>query len=130
MFEIKGEGAAELLKNFETFGKQLDELHKLVPEELVDWQRTDMRRKYPNIEVSSDGDETTAETSIWPRSRTEQAGSGFTRPKRPVLAAPKRYRLRGAGRPPASTRPILRTELFKKLVDRMTKLVGEAMKWP
>ncbi len=130
MFEIKVEGADALLKKFDTFGKQLDELHKQMPEELVDWQRTDMRRKYPNIEVSGDKDETTAETDIWPRSRNEQAGSGFARPNRPVVAVPKQYRLRGAGRQPPSTRPILRTELFKKLVDRMTKLVGEAMKWP
>ncbi|WP_063685543.1 hypothetical protein [Bradyrhizobium stylosanthis] len=130
MFEIKVEGADELLKKFETFGKQLDELHKQMPEELVDWQRTDMRRKYPNIEVSGAKDATTAETDIWPRSRAEQPGSGFTRPKRPVVAAPKQYRLRGAGRQPSSTRPILRTELFTKLVDRMAKLLGEAMKWP
>ncbi|MHC2399111.1 hypothetical protein ACVMGC_003655 [Bradyrhizobium barranii subsp. barranii] len=130
MFEIKVEGADELLKKFGTFGKQLDELHKQMPEELVEWQRTDMRRKYPNIEVSGDKDETTAETDIWPRSRNEQSGSGFTGPKRPVVAAPKRYRAKGAGRPPPSTRPILRTELFTKLVDRMTKLLAEAMKWP
>jgi hypothetical protein len=130
MFEIKVEGVNELLKKFDAFGKQLDELHKQMPEELVEWQRTDMRRKYPNIEVSSDGDETTAETDIWPRSRNEQAGSGFRRPKLPVIAAPKRYRLRGAGRTPPSTRPMLRTELFSKLVDRMTKLIGKAMKWP
>lgn len=130
MFEIRVEGADELLKKFGTFGKQLDELHKQMPEELVEWQRADMRRKYPNIKVSEEKDETTAETDIWPRSRNEQAGSGFTRPKRPVVAAPKRYRAKGAGRPPPSTRPILRTELFTKLVDRMTKLLAEAMKWP
>jgi hypothetical protein len=130
MFEIKVEGAGDLLKKFETFGKQLDELHTQVPEELVEWQRTDMRRKYPNIEVSGDKDQTTAETDIWPRSRAEQPESGFTRSKRPVVAAPKRYRLRGAGRQPPSTRPILRTELFTKLVDRMSKLLAEAMRWP
>ncbi|MCP3471417.1 hypothetical protein NLM33_18745 [Bradyrhizobium sp. CCGUVB1N3] len=130
MFEIKVEGVSELLKNFDTFGKQLDELHKQAPEELVDWQRTDMRRKYPNITVSQDQDETTSETDIWPRSRNEQPGSGFRRPRRPALAAPKQYRAKGAGRAPPSTRPILRTELFTKLVDRMTRLLTEAMKWP
>ncbi|MGY8661774.1 hypothetical protein Q3C01_05315 [Bradyrhizobium sp. UFLA05-109] len=128
MFEIKVDGVEGLLKKCEAFGTQLDELHKEVPEELVDWQRTDMRRKYPNIEVSSSGDETTAETSIWPRSRIEPPGS--RRRTGPVIAVPKQHRLRGAGRPPSSTRPILRTELFTKLVDRMTALLSKAMKWP
>jgi hypothetical protein len=126
---LEAEGLDELLKKFETFDKQLEALHKQMPDELVEWQRTDMRRKYPNITVSEDKDETTAETDIWPRSRNEQQ-SGFKRPKGPVLAAPKQHRLKGAGRPPPSTRPILRTELFTKLVDRMAKLLTEATKWP
>jgi hypothetical protein len=129
MFEVKVEGLEPLLKKFDTFGDQLDALHKQMPEELVEWQRDDMRRRYPNIDISEDKDETTAETDIWPRSRIELQ-PGFKRPRRPALAQPKQHRLRGAGRPPPSTRPILRAELFTKLVDRMTKLLGEAMKWP
>jgi hypothetical protein len=130
MYEIKVEGIDELLKNLETFDRQIAQLPKQMPEELVAWQREDMRRKYPNITTSGDNEETTAETDIWPRSRLEQPGAGFRRPKGPAPASPKQYRLKGAGRPPPSTCPVLRTELFTKLVDRMTKLLGEAMKWP
>ena len=130
MFEIKVEGVGELLKKFETFDKQILDLHKQMPQQLVEWQTEDMRRRYPNIQVDETPESVEATTNVWPRSRLEQE-SGFKRPARPVVKkGPTMARLKGAGRPPPSTRPILRTALFTKLVDRMTKLLSEAMKWP
>jgi hypothetical protein len=129
MYEIKIEGLEPLLKKFETFDKQIEELHKEVPQQLVEWQTEDMRRKYPNVKVDETPQSVEATTEIWPRSRLEQE-QGFKRPRPIVKQGPTITRLKGAGRPPASTRPILRTELFTKLVDRMTKLLGEATKWP
>jgi hypothetical protein len=125
---VKTEGLDELLKKFETFDKQVEELHKQVPQEMVEWQTDDMRRKYPNIQVDETTESVEATTTIWPRSRLEQE-PGFKRPARPVVKkGPTMARLKGAGRPPPSTRPILRTALFTKLVDRMNALL-EAITW-
>jgi hypothetical protein len=130
MYEIKVEGLDALLKNFETFDKQVTDLHKQMPQQLLEWQTEDMRRKYPNIKVDETDLSVEATTDIWPRSRLEQE-AGFKRPARPLVKkGPTQARLKGAGRPPPSTRPILRTELFTKLTDRMTTLLSEAMKWP
>jgi hypothetical protein len=126
---IKLEGLDNLLKKFDAFGKQVEGLHKGVPQQLVEWQTEDMRRKYPNIKVDETQQSIEAATEIWPRSRLELA-PGFKRSRPPVKKGPTMARLKGAGRPPPSTRPLLRTELFTKLVDRMTRLVAEAMKWP
>jgi hypothetical protein len=129
MYEIKVEGLEALLKKFETFDKQIEELHKEMPQQLVDWQTDDMRRRYPNVKVDESNQSVEATTEIWPRSRLESE-PGFKRSRPIIKKGPTITRLKGAGRPPASTRPILRTELFTKLVDRMTKLLSEAMKWP
>ena len=51
MFEVKLDGLDQLLKNFDTFGKQIEELQQSMPQELVNWQRDDMHRKYPNLKV-------------------------------------------------------------------------------
>jgi hypothetical protein len=128
MFEIKVEGVGELLKKFETFDKQILDLHKQMPQQLVEWQTEDMRRRYPNIQVDETPESVEATTNVWPRSRLEQE-PGFKRPARPVVKkGPTMARLKGAGRPPPSTRPILRTALFTKLVNRMNALL-EAITW-
>lgn len=129
MLEIKVEGVEGLVKKFEKFDEQITELHKQVPQQLVEWQTEDMRRKYPNIKVDETSQSVEATTEIWPRSRLELE-PGFKRPRPTVKKGPTTARIKGAGRSPASTRPLLRTELFSKLVDRMTKLLSEAMKWP
>ena len=129
MLEVKVEGLDELLKKFETFDKQVEDLHKEVPQQLVEWQTEDMRRKYPNIKVDEPEESVEASTEIWPRSRLELE-PGFKRPRPTVKKGPTMARIKGVGRPPPSTRPLLRTELFTKLVDRMTRAVNEAMKWP
>jgi hypothetical protein len=131
MFEIKWEGIENLTKKFETYNRQLEELRKhQVAEQLVEWQRIDMRRQYPNIKTDETNQSIEATTEIWPRSRLEQE-PGFRRPKRPVVKkGPTLARPKGMGRQPASMRSILRNELFLKLIDRMSKIVTEAMKWP
>jgi hypothetical protein len=129
MFEVKIDGVDQLLEKLSKYGGQITELHKTMPEELVTWQRDDMRRKYPNEQVATSGNETAASTEIWPRSRLESRNVG---PKQHHIAhaAPKQHRIRGSGPAPRSTRPILREELLRKLHDRMLTLTSEAMKWP
>jgi len=128
MFEVKVEGVEDFQKKIEATAKQVEDLHKKMPQQLVEWQTEDMRRRYPNIQVDETPESVEATTDVWPRSRLEQE-SGFKRPARPVVKkGPTMARLKGAGRPPPSTRPILRTEMFTKLVDRMNALL-EAIKW-
>jgi hypothetical protein len=90
-----------------------------------------MRRKYPNIKIDETPESVEATTMVWPRSRLEQE-PGFKRPYRPPppTKGPQQFRPKGAGRPPPSTRPILRLELMKKLYDRLERAVTEAMTWP
>jgi len=128
MFEVKVEGVEDFQKKIEATAKQVEDLHKKMPQQLVEWQTEDMRRRYPNIQVDETPESVEATTDVWPRSRLEQE-PGFKRPARPVVKkGPTMARLKGAGRPPPSTRPILRTEMFTKLVDRMNALL-EAIKW-
>ena len=128
MFEVKVEGVEDFQKKIEATAKQVEDLHKKMPQQLVEWQTEDMRRRYPNIQVDETPESVEATTNVWPRSRLEQE-PGFKRPARPVVKkGPTMARLKGAGRPPPSTRPILRTEMFTKLVDRMNALL-EAIKW-
>ena len=128
MLEVKLDGLEGFQKKLEATAKQVEELHKKVPQQLVEWQTEDMRRRYPNIQVDETPESVEATTNVWPRSRLEQV-PGFKRPARPVVKkGPTMARLKGAGRPPPSTRPILRTALFTKLVNRMNALL-EAITW-
>jgi hypothetical protein len=129
MPEIKIEGVEPLLQKLEAFNRQFAELHKQVPQQLVEWQTEDMRRKYPNVKVDETPQSTEATTTIWPRSRLELQ-PGFKRSRPTTKQGPTVARIKNVGRHPASTRPLLRTELFRKLVDRMTRLLDEATKWP
>ena len=128
MFETKFEGNEEIAKKFEAMAEKVKALHKQVPQELVEWQTDDMRRNYPNIQIDETPESVEATTEIWPRSRLELE-PGFKKLLRPLVKkGPTIARIKGAGRPPPSTRPLLRTELFTKLVDRMHGLL-EACKW-
>ena len=130
MYEIKAEGLEALQKKFETFGQQIEDLHKKIPEELLEWQRVDMRRQFPNMTVEETPETVRATTLVWPRSRLESE-PGYQKPKRPVVrTGPAKLRIKGAGRPPPSVRPILREELERKLVERIDARGKEAMKWP
>jgi hypothetical protein len=130
MFDFKVGGLEALQKKLETFGQQIEELHKGVPEQLVEWQRVDMRREFPNIQIDATQESVQATTLVWPRSRLEQE-PGYRKPKRPVVrTGPAKPRIKGVGRPPPSVRPILREELERKLAERIDARGKEAMKWP
>ena len=125
MFEIKIDGADALSAKLTKYIAQVKELHTSMPEELVTWQRDDMKRKYPNIQVDSAGEEITATTEVWPRSRQPSKDRHHHRKQ-----GPKQHRPARRGPIVHSTRPILRASLYDQLRDRMNKLLAEATKWP
>lgn len=124
MFEIKIDGTEELLAKLAKYEKQIIELHSAVPQEMEVWQRDDMHRKYPNTEAATIGNETTASTSIWPRSRA----SDKKRERR--FQAPKQHQPFKRGPVTRSNRPILRASLLEQLWDRMRRLAAGANTWP
>ena len=126
MFEVKLEGVEPLAAKFDKLAEQVAALHHEVPDELVAWQRDDMRRKYPNVTVTQAGNETNAVTEIWPRSRRE----GNRAARRRTFKQPKRFRLKGIRVVRSFSKTILRPELFDKLHLRMTALMKKAMAWP
>jgi hypothetical protein len=108
-----------------TLDSMLEQL-KLFPDdmasELTEWQTKDMRRRYPNTEIKGDS----VETDVWPTSRLQEQD------RTKIRAAMKRGVIRkkpGSVRGGSSTRPILRTELYEKLVARMTDLMEERLSW-
>lgn len=139
MFEVKLDGVDQLLRKLDTFGKQIEALHKALPQTLADWQRDDMHRKFPTVDVDASETGTAVSTEIWPRSRVDEGHhptSGGPKQHAVGRAAPRQHRLNRAapkqrgGPLPRSNRPILREELVRKLNERMLKLASEAMKWP
>jgi hypothetical protein len=125
--EVELEGVDKFAAKLASVVKQVESLHKQVPQQLVEWQTEDMRRHYPNIQVDETNESVEATTMIWPRSRLELE-PGFKRPRPTVKRGPTVPRAKGLGRRPASTRPLLRTELFQKLTDRMDALL-KAIRW-
>lgn len=124
MFEVKIEGVEELLAKLNKYDTQITALHTKMPEELENWQREDMRRKYPNMQTETVANETSATTLIWPRSRLPSKDTHHR------TQGPKQHRPAKRGPVVRSNRPILRAELLRLLWDRMVKLTAEAMKWP
>jgi len=130
MFSVEVQGVDPLIAKLDRLTKQIEVAEEEMPRELVTWQREDMHRKFPNMQAGQAGDETTALTSIWPRSRLIKP-----REKQPRLTGGPRLKkaprvaLPGSGRV-HSTRPVLRPELYDRLVARMTELIGKAMQWP
>jgi hypothetical protein len=101
--------------------------HEDMPQELESWQREDMHRHFPNTDTPN---YVTAETSIWPRSRTyEKTHRAFSLPRRLQRPLSPRPRLIGATGKPGSERPILRPELFDKLCSRMAELMAGKLTW-
>ena len=123
MFSVEVQGLDPLIAKIDRLPRQIEVAKEEMPRQLMTWQRDDMKRRYPNMQTGQGGDETTATTSIWPRSRTYDEKLRV-RPKR---TGPRRYSPR---RVVHSMRPVLRPELYLKLVQRMTELLGKAMKWP
>jgi hypothetical protein len=113
--------------------KLLENVHTLPDDfatELTEWQTEDMRRKYPETDRP---DENTAETDVYPRSRTwhkQPTGQPPGRPRRssflrvPRGARPKSPTGQRSGF--RSGRPILRRELFESLSDRIGELLRRA----
>jgi hypothetical protein len=131
MFDLVVPAGDALLKKFETFRDQLDELHNDWPDTVVEWQKVDMHRKYPLVAITQNTPNVSqVETMIYPRSRLELV-PGYQRPYKSIPAkGPRQVTPKGAGRAPASSRPILRLSLFQKLHDRMAALVTKATTWP
>jgi len=137
MFEIKVENVEALQRKLDQLNQQVLALHDHIPKELVEWQTTDMRRKFPNIAVIHTPSSLQAETRVWPRSRLDVSGPGvmqslepgFKRPAGTVKTGPTVSSPRGMGRR-SIIRPILRVNLLRRLYDRMIDVAGEALKWP
>jgi hypothetical protein len=128
MFDVKREGFPQLEAKIAEYHTQIRNLHDQVPQQMLAWQREDMRRSNPNLSIESTPASTAATTLIWPRSRlSDQAGNKRRGPRR---HQPKQYLPANAGPGMQSRRPILRAELLEKLFDRMRALAAKAMKWP
>jgi hypothetical protein len=87
-----------------------------MPGELTEWQTDDMKRQFPNLDFGTGPttDDIWAATTIWPRSRLSAEVKPGSRRRNP------KYR---------SQRPILRQELFGKLITRMQDLLFTAIRW-
>jgi len=102
--------------------ESLDELNEKVTTEFVTWQRTDMRRTYPNVDRLS---EDTVETKIWPRSRLTKQNLS-RRHRQRATGIHKGVVVHSRGGTPA---PILRPTLFDKLCQRMRGILAGLIPW-
>lgn len=115
---------SHLIETLSNMEEQLKHFPQDIGAELTDWQTEDMHRHYPNTAV----DETSASTEIWPTSRLVE------RDDKKVKAVLKAQRV-AARKPTVSlrgtvaSRPILRPELYDKLVKRMDELMSEKLAW-
>lgn len=121
-FEVKVEGANELLEKFADLQSRITGMYEDLPNTFMDWQRDDMHRKYPKVEGSG-GNTTGYSTAIFPRSRLP------SRPRKRGGKPTTRRRARIAAGRPGAHRPILRPELFDKLRQRMVAMMEAALKW-
>jgi hypothetical protein len=125
-FTVDFDGMGNVTATLDGMADKISKLGKEeMAKELTEWQRDDMKRTYPNTKQE---DEKTVMTEIWPRSRVSEGHKPNT-----TGASAKRVRVyappRGGQRVTASTRPILRSELFAKLCDRMSELLNRVLKW-
>jgi hypothetical protein len=115
---------SKLEDSFGSMLKQLAGFPQNMADELTAWQVEDMRRRYPNTDLKED----TAETDVWPRSRLVEHDKKKIRTaiksRRPVVRNATGPSLKGR-----SNRPILRPELYDKLVKRMSDLMEEGLAW-
>lgn len=117
MINVEAEGMEAIAKTLESMAQQIDALGKQeMFKELLAWQVEDMHRKYPN---TTQDDEKTVSTEVWPRSRLSILRSMMRGNPRRVYAPPRAY----------STRPILRSELFDILCVRMAALMDRVLTW-
>jgi len=125
MMHIEMFGLDEIARTIDSMSKQIEQLGKSnMADELTAWQAEDMRRRYPNTKQD---DDKTVSTEIWPRSRlSEQRRKQRSRPLR-IHVAPRTGT--AGGTPVHSARPILRSELFTTLVERMDALLARVLQW-
>jgi hypothetical protein len=124
MFEVTIE-ADPVLKTLDGMIERVDALYPQdIFVEFVAWQEDDMRRKYPSITPQEPD---SVYTMIYPRSRL----SDRRRRERGRFFRKRHARLRGPMRATgvASSRPILRSELFERLCERMRAMLDK-IKWP
>jgi hypothetical protein len=117
-----------LVERQEAMAKKLEEFPKQhMTVELTAWQTEDMRRRFPNTKMP---DEHTVETDIWPSSRMARVVERDQKKINAILRARKT-----ANRPRLgvirthTNRPILRPELYEKLVARMDELMVKELSW-
>jgi hypothetical protein len=107
----------------------MDKINTLsVADTLTEWQREDMKRQYPNIEITNP---TSAFTTIWPRSRRDSGWLKKQAPskRRSKWQTPRLVKRFSMGKHTTTTdRPILRPVLFEKLRERVRAL-AEHLKW-
>jgi hypothetical protein len=127
MFTITADTAA-VEKRIDAITASVEALHEEVPKQFLDWQAEDMHRKRPYAQVQqADSKDTTvivATTRIWPRGRSVHKGKGGQQLDR---RRGRRHRIHHRHRAHTSTRPILRGELYDKLVERIRALIQTVM---
>ena len=122
--EFEAAGVEHVLDTFEAMEGQIDAFGKeIMFDGLVAWQVIDMHRKYPN---TSQDDERTVSTEIWPTSRVSMLMPLLKTPTKKVRRVYAPPRMSGAA---AHHRPILRSVLFAMLVTRMGELMEQMLKW-
>jgi len=115
-FEVKVESAG-LLKQFADMQERINKLDDKLPAVFLDWQREDMKRKFPKVDESGWMSVTTL---VYPRSRRSR-GPRVSKGTATRRNAPRRI----AG----VKRPILRPVLVEQLFSRMKTMCMEAIEW-
>lgn len=114
--------ASDVIDSLASMEEKLKNFPNEMGQELTNWQTEDMRRRYPNTSVNAN----VAETDVWPTSRTAEQPRQRRRVARTLgKSSSGTPVVRAAG----AIRPILRPELYDKLVARMDKLLGEKLSW-
>jgi hypothetical protein len=115
-----------LVARLEAMSKKLEEFPKRMAEELTEWQTVDMRRRYPNTET----EESAVSTEIWPTSRVvERDQKKIDKIVRARKNAGGKALAVRTGVKGGHVRPILRPELYDKLVVRMDELMAKELTW-
>jgi hypothetical protein len=113
-----------LVARLEAMTKKLEEFPSHMADELTEWQKVDMHRRYPNTET----EENAVSTEIWPTSRVVERDQ---KKINKIIRARKNAGGKSVSRKPVGghQRPILRPELYDKLVKRMDELMEKELSW-
>jgi len=123
-YTVKVEGADKCAEIVGDMLTTISDFPAPMAEEFVTWQRDDMRRSYPKVDVV---DPMTVATSVYPRSR---ASARYYKQRERQAPRKRRMVIKSAGRQRAgSNRPILRPSLFEKLCTRMDELMQRLIRW-